>query len=51
MALNDDEQRELLDKVRYIAGQLGPWPQLGKNDQGQDLTLVDAVAEMKGCEK
>lgn len=48
MALNDDEQRELLDKVRYIAGQLGPWPQLGKNDKGEDLTLVDAVAALRG---
>ncbi|WP_305780001.1 hypothetical protein [Nocardia nova] len=52
MALSDDEQRELLEKVRYIAGQLGPWPQLGQNDKGQDLTLVDAVAEIKeGAEK
>lgn len=52
MALSDDEQRELLEKVRYIAGQLGPWPQLGQNGEGQDLTLVDAVAEMKnGAEK
>lgn len=47
MALTDDEQQELLDKVRYIAGQLGPWSQLGKNSAGQDLTLVDAVAAMK----
>lgn len=47
MALNDAEQRELLEKVRYIAGQLGPWPQLGKNDKGQDLTPVDALADVK----
>lgn len=47
MALTDDEQRELLDGVRYIRGQLGPWPQLGQNDKGENLTLVDAVAELK----
>lgn len=47
MALNDAEQRELLDSVREIRKQLGPWPQLGKNAKGQDLTLVDAVAALK----
>ncbi|WP_405490495.1 GH25 family lysozyme [Nocardia sp. NBC_00511] len=47
MALTDDEQQELLDNTRYIRGQLSPWPQLGHNDQGQPLTLVDAVAELK----
>lgn len=46
MALTDAEQAELLDGVRYIRGQLGPWPQLGQNAAGQDLTLVDAVAEL-----
>ena len=45
MALSNEEQRELLDKVRYIAGQLGPWPQLGTNDKGEPLTVVDAVAK------
>ncbi|QIP39713.1 hypothetical protein G9444_2469 [Rhodococcus erythropolis] len=45
MALNDAEQRELLDHVREIRKQLGPWPQLGKNKKGQDLTLVDSVAK------
>ena len=45
MALSNEEQQELLDKVRYIAGQLGPWPQLGTNDQGEPLTVVDAVAK------
>jgi hypothetical protein len=48
MALDDDEQRELLEKVRYIAGQLGPWPQLGTNDKGKDLTVVDALAKHTG---
>ncbi|RDB46204.1 N-acetylmuramoyl-L-alanine amidase [Tsukamurella tyrosinosolvens] len=33
--------------VQYIAGQLGPWPQLGTDSQGRPLTLVDAVAAMK----
>ena len=47
MALNDAEQRELLAKTRDIHAQLGPWPQLGKNDKGQNLTLVDAVADSR----
>lgn len=47
MALTDAEQREILDAVRYIRGQLGPWPQLGHNDKGQPLTLVDAVADSR----
>ncbi|EME14815.1 peptidoglycan recognition protein family protein [Rhodococcus triatomae] len=44
MALNDAEQRELLELARYIKGQLGPWAQLGKNEKGENLTLVDALA-------
>lgn len=44
MALSDDEQRRLLANTDYIRGQLGGWPQLGRNEQGQPLTLVDAVA-------
>lgn len=47
MALTDDEQRELLHKTRDIHAQLGPWPQLGKNEKGLDLTLVDAVADSR----
>jgi len=52
MALTDDEQAELLSKVREIWDQLrGPngagWPQLGQNNQGQDLTPVDAIAAIK----
>ncbi|WP_433568068.1 glycoside hydrolase family 25 protein (plasmid) [Nocardia sp. CA-151230] len=47
MALDDNEQRELLDSIRYIRGQLSPWPQLGHNEQGQPLTLVDAVAQLR----
>lgn len=51
MALTDDEQTELLTKVRDIWDQLrGPngegWPQLGHNDQGQNLTPVDALASI-----
>jgi hypothetical protein len=47
-----DEQAELLSKVRDIWDQLrGPngdgWPQLGQNNQGQDLTPVDAIAAIK----
>ena len=47
MALSDAEQRELLQKTRDIHAQLGPWPQLGQNDKGQNLTLVDAVADSR----
>lgn len=52
MALSDDEQTELLTKVRDIWDQLrGPdgtgWPQLGQNGQGQNLTPVDAIAAIK----
>lgn len=35
--------RELLE---YVAAQLGPWAQLGKNEKGENLTLVDAVAKL-----
>lgn len=45
--LTEAEQRELLDKTRDIHKQLGPWPQLGKNDKGQALTLIDAVADSR----
>jgi hypothetical protein len=52
MALTDDEQTELLTKVREIWDQVrGPngagWPQLGQNSQGQNLTPVDAIAAIK----
>jgi len=52
MALTDEEQAELLSKVRDIWDQLrGPngagWPQLGQNGQGQNLTPVDAIAAIK----
>lgn len=47
MALNDDEQRELLTKIRLIHDQLGPWAQLGQNSKGQNLTLVDGVAALR----
>lgn len=52
MALTDEEQAELLTKVREIWDQLrGPdgagWPQLGQNSQGQNLTPVDAIVAIK----
>jgi hypothetical protein len=52
MALTDDEQAELLAKVRDIWDQLrGPngagWPQLGQDSAGQSLTPVDALAAIK----
>ncbi len=52
MALTNDEQAELLSKVRDIWDQLrGPngtgWPQLGQNSLGENLTPVDAIAAIK----
>ena len=52
MALSDAEQRELLNKTREVWDQLrGPggkgWPQLGTNDKGQNLTVVDYLANLK----
>lgn len=44
---DDDMTPEQSRKLDYIAGQLGPWPQLGKNAKGQPLTLVDAVAQLR----
>lgn len=42
------EQYANLDhKLNLLLAQLGPWPQLGQNAKGQNLTLVDAVAELK----
>lgn len=51
MALSDAEQDQLLAAVLDIQVQLrGPdlkgWAQLGQNDQGQNLTLVDAEAKI-----
>ncbi|MCM6776735.1 hypothetical protein NDR87_22365 [Nocardia sp. CDC159] len=48
-ALNEAEQRELLDKTREIWTQLrGPdgqgWPQLGQDTHGRNRTPVDALA-------
>lgn len=49
----DYSDRELLEymavRTAYIDSQLRPWPQLGQNDKGEDLTLVDAVAELKAA--
>lgn len=52
MSLTDEEEREILALVRDTKTQLrGPadagWPQLGQNDKGQNLTLVDAVAAVR----
>ncbi|WP_378739885.1 hypothetical protein [Nocardia brasiliensis] len=51
-ALNEMEQRELLDKTREIWIQLhgihgNGWPQLGQNSQGQNRTPVDAIAAIE----
>jgi hypothetical protein len=52
MALTDDEQTELLTKVRYVFDQLGPgfpaWgeDQLGNNSQNQPRTLRSALAAL-----
>ena len=52
MALSDQEQADLLTAVRDIQTQLrGPnlsgWPQLGQNANGEDLTLIDAIANVE----
>lgn len=54
MALTDDEQTELLAKVRYIFDQLGPkhpdWgpdSSLGAYADGQEMTLRDGLAALK----
>ncbi|MFF0608516.1 glycoside hydrolase family 25 protein [Nocardia tengchongensis] len=52
MALTDAQQADLYEKVQEIWGQLrGPdglgWPQLGQNTQGQNMTLVDALAKLQ----
>ncbi|QIS11774.1 hypothetical protein [Nocardia arthritidis] len=53
-ALNDAEQRELLEKTRDIWVQLrGPdgkgWPQLGQNADGANRTPVDAIAAVEAA--
>ena len=45
--LSVEEQRQLYQWAQYIYQQLQPWPQLGQNPQGEDLTLIDAVAAIK----
>ena len=50
MALTDDEQKELLDKVRWLYDQLGPnlWgpdSSLGLTADGQELTVRDGLAK------
>ena len=45
--LADDMTPEQDARLKNVERQLGPWPQLGKNDRGQDLTLVDAVAALR----
>lgn len=54
MALTDDEQTELLTKVRYIFDQLGPkhpdWgpdSSMGAYPNGDEMTFRDGVAEQK----
>ncbi len=49
--LTDNEGRELLDLTRDIWTQLfGPhgrgWPQLGRNPNGENRTVVDALAAL-----
>ncbi len=42
-----EQYADLNRKLDLILAQLGPWEQLGKNAKGENLTLVDAVAEIK----
>lgn len=44
---DDDMTPEQARKLADIDRQLKPWPQLGKNAKGEDLTLVDAVAAQR----
>lgn len=46
-AQEDNIVKQIIDMVAYIFGQLRPWPQLGQNSSGQNLTLVDAVAALR----
>lgn len=39
--------RTVVDTLGYVQDQLSPWPQLGQNAAGEDLTPVDALAEVK----
>ncbi|MGV9676197.1 glycoside hydrolase family 25 protein [Nocardia sp. NPDC003482] len=53
MALTEAQQADLYQKVVEVWDQLlGPngqgWPQLGRNAEGQHLTLVDALAKLSG---
>lgn len=54
MALSEDQQQELLDKVRYIFDQLGPkhpdWgpdSSMGAYANGDEMTVRDGLAEQK----
>ena len=54
MALTDDEQTELLTKVRYIFDQLGPkhpdWgpdSSMGQYANGDEMTMRDGLAALK----
>lgn len=59
MALTDQQQADLYNAIMGIAAVVvdnqtqlrGPnqegWPQLGQNEQGQNLTTVDAIAAIK----
>ncbi|RVW06218.1 M15 family metallopeptidase [Rhodococcus spongiicola] len=46
-SVTPEQYQEINRKLDLILDQLGPWPQLGQNSEGQDLTLVDAVAEIR----
>lgn len=52
MALTDNEQRELLDGMRWIKDQLGPnlWgadSSMGKTSDGKELTVRDGLAALR----
>lgn len=48
MSFTDDDRRMLRDIWTQLLGQDGHgWPQLGQNAQGQNLTPVDALSEIK----
>lgn len=49
--MTEEDRRMLRDVWTQLRGPGGNgWPQLGQNDKGENLTLVDAIAELKASE-
>ncbi|RVW02999.1 M15 family metallopeptidase [Rhodococcus xishaensis] len=50
-SVTPEQYHEIDRKLDLILDQLGPWPQLGKNGKGENLTLVDAVSAIKNFQE